>query len=80
MKRSTNTVTTVNTTHTVELNRADLLDILKDRFQLERSDHVSITVRVPGGGDWSNTTLSVGDDVPLVLHIARTTSDATESP
>lgn len=35
------------------------------------TEKVTAFVRVPGGGDWSNTNLEVGTDCPLVVTVKR---------
>lgn len=57
-------ITTTKETR-IELGREDIISALVMRYpQLcLRGDSikVSLTVKVPGGGDWSNTELEIGD-------------------
>lgn len=40
--------------------------------------NVDIYVRVPGGGDWSNTNLELDSDTPLCIHFTIIEEDDDE--
>lgn len=54
--------------HHISLTRNDLLLILKGEKKLDIPNSADIFIRVPGGGDWSNTDL-VLDNVNTGLEI-----------
>jgi hypothetical protein len=60
---------------TVETKRTTVYAITADdirkRFRLP--DDAEIVVRVPGGGDWSNTDLAIKDH-PLTARFTKTTA------
>jgi len=59
MMRATRIIRTDTTTVTLEFNREDLLKAL------QLPPEAIISVQIPGGGDWSNTELFIGEDVML---------------
>lgn len=67
--REIETTITTRRQHTVRLNRKMLLDALRRHWLLDDlPDDVCITVTVPGGGDWSNTTLDIDDETPICVE------------
>jgi len=57
----------------------ELLSLLRDDGQAIPKAGVSVTVRVPGGGDWSNTSLDIDDDTPIEITFTEITTKP-ESP
>jgi hypothetical protein len=62
--------TTVQTKHHAELDRHKLLALLRAAGH-DVPDNAGIFVQVPGGGDWSNTTLDI-DDAPIQIYYGTT--------
>lgn len=54
---------------TVQLNKNDLIEILRDKQIIPRTlGSADIYMHVPGGGDWSHTNLHVDEkDTPLII-------------
>lgn len=50
----------------IELDDKTLLKLVKE-FIPENAEDVKIFVEVPGGGDWPNCDLDIGDRQPLVI-------------
>ena len=65
----------VKETHTLTLNREELLSLLAKAGQPIPAS-AAVLIQVPGGGDWSNTALDVDDDNPVVI---RWVSERTEN-
>ena len=42
--------------------------------------HAEVTVTVPGGGDWSNTTLTIGPDATVDVVWTEETTSARAEP
>ena len=63
------TVVTTTTDVRIDLDHEALLGVLKTAFDIP--ENAKLHVRVPGGGDWSNTDLTISDDVPLVLTFTK---------
>lgn len=57
------TTTTTTRRHHLQLDKTKLLQLIAGSLDLSgvTPAQVSVTVRVPGGGDWSNTDLDLGD-------------------
>ena len=75
-KSRSSTTTTVETT--IELSNKDLARLLKGYieswgFSIENIQRVFI--RVPGGGDWSNTDLDIDLQCPLVITFKKETKE-----
>lgn len=75
----TPTVTTKRTTrvtHELQLDKMKLIELLRPALDFGNTpiSDISITVRVPGGGDWSNTSLDLGDH-PVEIVWTETTHD-----
>lgn len=50
---------------TVELTRSMLIVLLNDQFDLDLPGDTRVSVRVPGGGDWSNCDLELDESCGL---------------
>lgn len=61
------TRTTTKKSHTVELDPEAIRGLL-DIAGYEVPANASITISVPGGGDWSNTELDVTDTNPIRIE------------
>lgn len=59
--------TSVVTDHTVELTNADIVELIEKRLDLTIENRAQVFVRVPGGGDWSNTALEIDEECPIVV-------------
>jgi hypothetical protein len=60
------TQVTTRRAHRVEITRKDLVEFMKKLgYDLPRD--ASIYVNVPGGGDWSNTSLDIDKETPVVV-------------
>lgn len=55
----------VTTVYELKLNREEIVQLLR-AAGYPVSDDVRVSVRVPGGGDWSNIDLTIGTDVTQV--------------
>ena len=56
----------VETKTTVETHKKlDLVDLVQLLDLTVKATNIQVWVGVPGGGDWSNTDLSLGKDCPL---------------
>jgi len=60
------TTVRTETTRRVELGDVQILELLASRSIYVPKD-ATITVTVPGGGDWSNTDLDINDRCPVVV-------------
>lgn len=67
MHRTSKKTTRIERTTQLELDRGDVLEALVAFGMLTREEATgaTLTVRVPGGGDWSNAILGIGADSPL---------------
>lgn len=66
---------TTKTTY-IDLTREQVADALRlAGFNLP--DNADIFVRVPGGGDWSNTDLMIDDEI--TLQVTYTTTEETNT-
>ena len=73
MKNLTKVKTT--TVKTFELDRVDILDYLTEKGYIKPSDKfdsLDIFVKIPGGGDWSNTNLEIDNICPIFVEIKTT--------
>jgi hypothetical protein len=57
--------TTVRRTFTLDLSREMLLKVLRESGYAGLPDDAQVFVEVPGGGDWSNTDLSIEQRTPI---------------
>jgi hypothetical protein len=57
----------VTTRHVVELGKDDVARALRS-LGIKVPKDASIHVNVPGGGDWSNTELEIGQDSQLYIE------------
>lgn len=70
-KLQTQKTTTIR--HEITLDRDALLKLLRE--QLHIPENADVYFQVPGGGDWSNTSVDVDDENPI--HVKWTvTTDA----
>lgn len=52
--------------HKVELSRSEMFELLtKAGYEIPNSAEIFICI--PGGGDWSNTSLDIDDDHPVTI-------------
>lgn len=58
---------------TITLDRRCLRDLLKERG-FDVPENAQINVRIPGGGDWSNTLLDITEECPVVVYYEETKS------
>jgi len=75
MKANTNRTTTTRTVDTYEFTAEELIEALKQAGLLPNEishKESTVFVRVPGGGDWSNTDLEIDEDRPLTDKVDRT--------
>ena len=75
MKANTNRTTTTRTVDTYEFTAEELIEALKQAGLLPNEishKESTVFVRVPGGGDWSNTDLEIDEDRPLTVKVDRT--------
>lgn len=68
--------TTTKRTTTIQevehrLSRDDIITLLRNAGYTI-PDGTTIFVRVPGGGDWSNTDLDIEEDCPLIARFSST--------
>lgn len=67
------TNTTLTKQQTIKINRDDILRFLKERGLIEDEEDVKkIYIQVPGGGDYSNCKLDIGDgydDIPIIIEL-----------
>jgi hypothetical protein len=62
---------TTTTQKSIKLNRVQLLTLIANMgYSIPAS--ASVDVRVPGGGDWSNTDLDIDNRSPIVIHWTET--------
>lgn len=72
-------VTTITETSTHTISQETIISALEDAGVIARRDEstsVEAWVRVPGGGDWSNTNLEL-DQHPVVIKITKQTTKET---
>jgi len=62
-----NIQTTVSTTCRIDITRAELIEALNLPKDAE------IFISIPGGGDWSNTDLSIDAETPLKAEFTMVT-------
>lgn len=69
------------TRHTVELDAQDLLECLAPKLNIppEILHRVKLYVEIPGGGDWSNTDLSISSESPLKISWVTVEEDTEAS-
>lgn len=64
----------IETTHRIELNKESFLQLLLSAGCKGIPKNVAIYVLVPGGGDWSNTTLTI-DEAPVIITWSEVTTN-----
>ena len=69
-KKAVNTVTT--RTFELQLNGRDIIDCVRQELKAQGGhniadlpDNAEVTFYVPGGGDWSNTSIDITDEYPI---------------
>lgn len=66
MKKNVSTRSVTTHTHMLRLDKEELLSALNAAgYQIPHG--CEITVRVPGGGDWSNTSLDISGNSPVTI-------------
>lgn len=78
MKHTTMTHTTKVVTkveHTIVIKKLDLLFWLKRKESVPVNDSVSVTITVPGGGDWSNQVLDINEVGGIVVKWTETSEE-----
>ncbi len=76
MKTSNKITTTTETL--IELSAIDIMELLSTAGKLPKEgDHqlMSVSVHVPGGGDWSHADLSIDDHHPVVIRLISKTDE-----
>lgn len=64
----------ITETKTYLLTDTDFVEFLLFKgVILAKEDNISVFVRVPGGGDWSNTDLEIDDEHPVNIVVETTT-------
>lgn len=64
---SLKTQITQKTTRRIELTNADLVYMVCKQLDLNIPELADVYVKVPGGGDWSNTSLEIDSDCPIII-------------
>jgi len=66
----TRTTTHTTVVHELELTQEEILDMLKVRYpdQFKEGRAMSVTFRVPSGGDYSGLTLDIDKDTPIIAR------------
>jgi hypothetical protein len=68
--------TTTTSKHRLELTRKEIIEALQnDNYCVP--NNAEVFVEVPGGGDYSNTTLDLDSDVPLIITWTETSETKT---
>lgn len=80
MKATVRRSTVTSTHNRIELRREDIIGLLRTHWAKTRlglpliPEKAKVYVSVPGGGDWSNTSLDLDADIPLVVTWDETRS------
>lgn len=69
-------MTTTKNTETISVTTCtisgrELVALLKSTGHLPEAVSPEVTVKVPGGGDWSNMSLDIDDDCPIILRFTE---------
>ena len=70
MKKSLKETTTKEVI--LEINAKDIINLLILSGQITGSDKVDVYFRVPGGGDWSNTSIEISNEYPITVRAKKT--------
>jgi hypothetical protein len=70
--KSKTTITTKTTT-VLKLTEKDIIEFLEFKNIALKNKIVAVEFRVPGGGDWSNTTLEISENYPIFVKIEGST-------
>lgn len=67
------TATRTTRRHTVSLHGEDIVELLRQELKSQGvkrlpTGKVEVHVSIPGGGDWSNTNLTIDDACPVVVN------------
>lgn len=65
------TIIEVNRIRTIKLSNEDIIEMLREKKIIADNETIKMVfVRVPGGGDYSNTNLDINDEecVQVILH------------
>lgn len=52
----------------ITLDRVDIIDFIREHHDAEIPQDAKVFVRVPGGGDWSNTDLDIDPDTHVQVR------------
>ena len=61
---------------TLRMTAEELLSLLRRDGQAIPKSGVDVTVRVPGGGDWSNTDIDVDSENPIKITFTEIESSS----
>lgn len=64
--------TTVTSRHRINLERDDIVRALHALLSVNLPPDATIEFNVPGGGDWSNTSIDISRDNPIVVSWSET--------
>lgn len=76
MKKAIKKRTTTVTRHEFLIERDDLVQLLKRQGCELDLRQAKFSVSVPGGGNWSNTDLVIGDEVDGIEVVVSTTTES----
>jgi hypothetical protein len=69
MTMSVETIKTVTRRYKLKLSDTDIIDLLQGKQRCQNvPDNAVVTFHVPGGGDWSNTTMEVCSANPVTVE------------
>lgn len=74
MKPNVTKTITTRTVNQVKIGRAELLCALAHAGYTDIPADARVEFDVPGGGDWSNTSIDIDDQNPLVITWEETSS------
>jgi hypothetical protein len=77
LKTKTVSIVTTRTDYQVDIDRERLIELLK-REGVEIPKGADIYVQVPGGGDWSNMSLEIDKETPVVVKWTVVSEDVNE--
>jgi len=61
----------VVTTTKFKLYKEDILNYLLMQKEVKNVKSMRVSVLIPGGGDWSNEQLEVGEEIPIEVIITE---------
>lgn len=65
----------IQTKTEVTVDRFILLEAISTYMQLQIPSDADVTIRVPGGGDWSGELLDVNSENPVVIKWEERTNE-----